>query len=341
MEKVLVAGGLGFLGANVASKFKETGYKVDVCSRRTGVDIREYAQINNVLKELKPDIVVNCAAHVGGIAYNAKCPVAIYEDNLIIGFNLLKASVENKVLKFVNIMPNCTYPGIAQIYQEDMWWDGSMHPTVLTYGMPRKALWVQAWAYKMEHEFNSIHLVLPNLYGPRDHFDIVRSHALGALITKIVDAKLRNEQTVEIWGTGAPVREWMYVEDAAEGIVIATRKYNEIDILNLGSEKGCTIKELAEVIKEEVGWKGRFIFDTQRPDGALRKILDVAQMKSKLNWAPATGLRQGIRKTVIWYMDNFKRGIKRNEIQSPAIGAIYRERRIRKSKKSYRRKVDH
>jgi len=135
MEKVLIAGGLGFLGANVASKFKEMGYKVDVCSRRTGVDIREYAQTDNFLKELKPDIVINCAAHVGGIAYNTKCPVAIYEDNLIIGFNLLKASVKNKVLKFVNIMPNCTYPGIAEIYQEDMWWNGPMHPTVLTYGM--------------------------------------------------------------------------------------------------------------------------------------------------------------------------------------------------------------
>ena len=235
---------------------------------------------------------------MGGIAYNAKCPVAIYEDNLIIGFNLLKASWENEVVKFVNIMPNCTYPGIAEIYQEHMWWDGPMHSTVLTYGMPRKALWVQAWAYKMEHGFNSIHLVLPNLYGPGDHFDIVRSHALGALITKIVSAKLTNEHTVEIWGTGAPIREWMYVADAAEGIVIATEKYNDIDIFNLGSGKGCTIKELAEIIKDEVGWEGQFVFDTQRPDGAPRKIFDVGQMKSKLSWAPPTRLKEGIRKTV-------------------------------------------
>ena len=148
--------------------------------------------------------------------------------------------------------------------------------------------------------------MLPNLYGPRDHFDIIRSHALGALITKIVDTKLRDEQKVEIWGTGSPVREWMYVEDAAEGIVIATKKYNEIDILNLGSEKGCTIKELAEIIREEAGWEGKFIFDTQRPDGAPRKILEVTQMRDKLNWSPPTGLREGIRKTVRWYMDNFK-----------------------------------
>ena len=306
MERVLVAGGLGFLGANIAQKFKDKGYRVDVCSRRTGVDIRQYIQIDNLLKQLKPDIVVNCAAHVGGIAYNAQCPVAIYEDNLVIGFNLLRASVENKVHKFVNIMPNCTYPGVAEIYQEDMWWNGPMHDTVLTYGMPRKALWVQAWAYNMEQGFNSIHLVLPNLYGPRDHFDIVRSHALGALIRKIADAKLKNEPTVEIWGTGAPIREWMYVEDAAEGIVIATEEYNDIDILNLGIEKGCTIKELAEIIKEEVSWEGRFVFDVQRPDGAPRKILEVTKMRNKLNWAPPTDLREGIRKTVSWYMDNLK-----------------------------------
>ena len=304
MKKILVAGGLGFLGANVVTKFKEEGYKVDVCSRRVGVDIREYAQISNLLKELKPDIVVNCAAHVGGIAYNARCPVDIYEDNLIIGFNLLRASFKNNIEKFVNIMPNCTYPGIAEIYQEDMWWDGAMHPTVLTYGMPRKALWVQAWAYKTEQGFNSIHLVLPNLYGPRDHFDIVRSHALGALITKIVAARLNNKPTVEIWGTGSPVREWMYVEDAAEGIIIATEKHEEIDILNLGSEQGCTIKELAEIIKEEAGWEGEFVYDTQRPDGAPRKILDVTRMGNKLNWTPSTPLREGIRKTVRWYMEN-------------------------------------
>lgn len=304
MKKVLIAGGLGFLGSHVVTKAGEKGYQTLVCSRRTGVDIRNYDQISSFLREQKPEIVVNCAAHVGGIAYNARCPVAIYEDNLLIGFNLLRACFENKVLKLVNIMPNCTYPGIAEIYQEDAWWNGPMHPTVLTYGMPRKVLWVQAWAYQMEHGFNSVHLVLPNLYGPGDHFDIVRSHALGALITKIVDAKLNSKETVEIWGTGSPVREWMYVEDAAEGILVATEKYGEIDILNLGCQQGYTIKELAEIIKQEVGWEGKFVFDTRRPDGAPRKIIDATRMKNKLGWTPSTGLREGIRKTISWYMEH-------------------------------------
>lgn len=301
MKKVIIAGGHGFLGSHIVDKAKEKGYQTMVCSRRTGVDIRNYEQIAGFLHKNEAEIVINCAAHVGGIAYNAQCPVAIYEDNLLIGFNLLKACSENKITKVVNIMPNCTYPGVAEIYQEDKWWDGPMHPTVLTYGMPRKALWVQAWAYWMEHNFNSIHLVLPNLYGPKDHFDIIRSHALGALITKIVDAKLNNKDTVEIWGTGSPVREWMYVEDAAEGILVAMEKYDEIDILNLGCQQGYTIKELAEIIKQEVGWEGKFVFNTEKPDGAPKKILDVARMQQKLGWFPPTDLKDGIKKTVQWY----------------------------------------
>jgi nucleoside-diphosphate-sugar epimerase len=179
-----------------------------------------------------------------------------------------------------------------------------MHETVLTYGMPRKALWVQCWSYKIKHGFNSIHIVLPNLYGPGDHFDPIRSHALGALIKKTVDAKLSGDSTVDAWGTGRPVREWGYVEDAAEGIVIAMEKYNDIRILNLGEGKGYTIKETAEMIKEAVGWDGEYAFDTSRLDGAPTKVLDVRRMKEALGWQPKTPIREGIRKTVKWYMKN-------------------------------------
>ncbi|MFC1571236.1 NAD-dependent epimerase/dehydratase family protein [Candidatus Margulisiibacteriota bacterium] len=306
-KNVLVAGGLGFLGANVVEEFKARDYKVEVCSRSTGVDIRNFDQINDCLAKLKPGIIINCAAHVGGIAYNAKCPVAIYEDNLLVGFNLLKAAVQNNVGKFVNIMPNCTYPGTKDIYREGEWWDGPMHPTVLTYGMPRKALWVQSCSYCLEHGFKSIHLVLPNLYGPRDHFDIIRSHALGALVKKVVEAKLNNKPSVEIWGTGTPIREWMYVEDAAKGIVIATEKYDQMDILNLACQKGYSIKEIAEAIRAEVKWSGEFVYQTDKPDGAPKKILDMTNMKKHLGWMPKTSLPEGIKKTIQWYLDNRER----------------------------------
>jgi len=303
--EVAVAGGLGFLGSHIVKKLKERGYKATPFSRRSAVDIRIFKQVNDFLAEVKPEVVINCAAHVGGIAYNALAPVEVYEDNLLIGFNLVKACYSNDVKKLVNVMPNCTYPGIADIYREEEWWNGEMHDTVLTYGMPRKTLWVHCWAYKMKYGFSSIHIVLPNLYGPGDHFDPVRSHALGALIKKIVDAKLDGNPTVEIWGTGNPVREWGYVEDAAEGIVTAMEKYNDIEILNLGEGKGYTIKELAEMIKGAVGWEGEFVFDPSRPDGAPQKILDTGRMKRLLGWEPKTSIKNGLGKTVGWYMNNF------------------------------------
>lgn len=303
MKKVVILGGHGFLGANVVEAFARKRYQVEACSRRTGIDARQEEALTAYLARVRPEILVHCAAHVGGIAYNAQCPVAIYEDNLLLGFTVLRAAHRAGVQKLVNIMPNCTYPGEMELYSEPRWWDGPMHPTVLTYGMPRKALWVQAWAYQQERGFRSIHLVLPNLYGPRDHFDIVRSHALGALIRKVVDAKRQGQRLVEIWGTGNPVREWMYVEDAAEGIVVATERYECIEILNLGSGKGCTVRELAEMVREAADWHGEFVYDTSRPDGAPVKILDVSKMRVALDgWEPRTKLRDGITRTVHSYL---------------------------------------
>ncbi|AGK60073.1 Nucleoside-diphosphate-sugar epimerase [Archaeoglobus sulfaticallidus PM70-1] len=302
MVKVAVAGGFGFLGSNIVKVLKKKNYEVVPFSRRSGIDIRDWKTLISFLKNVEPEIVINSAAHVGGIAYNALKPVEIYEDNLMMGFNLLRASFEVGVKKFVNIMPNCTYPGVAEIYREDKWWDGPMHETVLTYGMPRKALWVHAWALKEKYGFNSIHLVLPNLYGPGDHFDPIRSHALGALIKKIVDAKFEGKKIVEIWGTGNPVREWGYVEDAAEGIVLAMEMYNDVEIMNIGEGKGYTIREIAYMIKDAANWDGEFIFDRSKPDGAPKKILDIRKMKRILGWQPKTNIREGIKKTVEWYI---------------------------------------
>ena len=303
-QVVAVAGGFGFLGANVSKVLQEQGFEAVPFSRRSGVDIRDLQSISSFMKKVKPEIVVNCAADVGGIAYNSVNPVGVYENNLLIGFNLIKASFESGVKKFVNIIPNCTYPGVAEIYTERGWWDGPMHDTVVTYGMPRKALWVHAWALKMKHGFKSIHLVLPNLYGPNDHFDPIRSHALGAIIRKVMDAKMKNKNSVVVWGSGTPVREWLYVEDAAEGIIKAIRIYDDIEIMNIGTGIGLTIREIAEMIKHAAGWKGDFVYDITKPDGAPKKILDVSRMKQILGWVPRTTIYEGIRKTVHWYTQN-------------------------------------
>jgi GDP-L-fucose synthase len=324
MTQVVVLGGSGFLGANVVEAFADRGYQVEACSRRSDVDARDEHMLASYLRRVKPDLLVHCAAHVGGIAYNAQCPTAIFEDNLRLGFAVVRTACRTGIKKFVNIMPNCTYPGEMERYTESRWWDGPMHPTVLTYGMPRKALWAHTWACQQELGLQSIHLVLPNLYGPRDHFDVVRSHALGALIRKVVDAKRAGINEVEVWGTGNAIREWMYVEDAADGIVRATERYSEIEILNLGSGKGCSIRALSEMIAEAAGWRGQFRYDATRPDGAPVKILDTEKMAAALGgWSARTRLREGIARTIDWYLQQSER-IAPPDVQKQAVGSASR-----------------
>lgn len=306
--KVVVTGGAGFLGANVVRLLSEKGFSVSSCSRRMGVDIGEYQQIFEYLQDINPSLVIHCAAHVGGIAYNEQKPIEIFEDNLKIGMNIVKACASAGIKRLINIMPNCTYPGDLEVYREEDWWNGPMHETVLTYGLPRKTMWGLSWAYKKKELLDTVHLIFPNMYGPGDHFDPVKSHALGALIKKIVTAKREKKDKVEIWGTGRPVREWLYVEDAAESILKTMEHFNEIGIepLNIGVGKGISISEMAELIKEAVDWEGEFVYLKDRPDGAMIKILDAERMKEILKWSPPTNIKDGIKKTVRWFLDEGK-----------------------------------
>lgn len=310
MKKILVTGGTGFLGQHVVAALKNAGqdYSVHSCSRKEGIDIRNYVQFEKFIKQLAPDIVVHCAAHVGGIAYNELKPVAIFEDNVIIGLNTAKASYQAGVKYLINIMPNCTYPGHLQEYREPDWWYGPIHETVITYGLPRKMIWGTCFCYAKQYGFKSLHLIFSNMYGPADHFDPVRSHALGALIRKIVDAKINNNPAVEIWGTGKPIREWLFVKDAAESIAKVLEnlaKFDNNDILNIGVAKGISITDLAKLIKEEVGWEGEFVFLTEKPDGAMQKILIADKMRNLLNWEPTTDFKQGIKEAVTWYRQHY------------------------------------
>jgi GDP-L-fucose synthase len=300
--KVAVLGGSGFLGAHVVEAFARKGYEVDGCSRATGVDARDEPTLLAYLRSVEPEVLINCTHHGGGIAYNARNPVAIFEDNLLTGFHALRAAAKSGVKKFVNLLGNSTYPGDLGRHQESAWWNGALHPSVISSSMPRKAHWAQGWAHYQETGFCSIHLVLPNLYGPGDHLEPTRSHALAALIRKIWEAKQAGADKVEIWGTGKPIREWLYVEDAAEGITLAAERYNEIEILNLGSGQGCSVHELAGMIGSILDWRGDFVFDPSRPDGAACKVADVRKMKAVLGWVPPTGLREGLEKTIQWFL---------------------------------------
>ena len=305
MEKILVTGGTGFLGSHLISSFNNSAdYQVFSCSRSEGVDLRNYRELESFVQKTTPDILIHCAAHVGGIAYDEMHPVEIFEDNLTIGLNTVKAVAENNIRCLINMMPNCTYPAQYDEYKEEIWWHGEMHPSVVVYGLPKKMMKVACFAYLKKYNFRVAHIVFPNLYGPGDHFDPIRSHALGALIAKIVNAKFNGEKTVKIWGTGKPVREWLYIEDAADAILAVLDNINAIknnDLLNFGVNQGISIGNLAQLIKELSEWEGEFEFDVSKPDGAKTKLLSAEKLKTIFHWEPKHNLRNGVEQTISWY----------------------------------------
>jgi len=317
-KRILVTGGTGFLGRHVVGKLAEEQVEVHSCSRREGVDLREVESFSSFLEELKPDCVVHCAAHVGGLAYVQQHAVEVFEDNLRIALGLLQGLSRAGFPYLLNIMPNCTYPGDKEIYREPEWWDGPMHPSVLMYGLPRKTLWGLAQTYAREQGLHSDHLILPNLYGPYDHFDAEKSHALGALVAKVVQARNQNERKVPLWGTGRPVREWLHVGDAAEAICkflkvaqpdsdhssTSAEGDHTAPILNVGVGQGVTILDLARQIQTAAGWEGEFELDPDKPDGAHQKLIDGQQFAGLTGWAPAISLADGIKQTVAWYSEH-------------------------------------
>jgi GDP-L-fucose synthase len=251
---------------------------------------------------------------VGGLGYVAEHAIEVFEDNLRMAMGLLGGIKKAKAPKtLITIMPNCTYPGAKDIHREAEWWDGPIHDSVLMYGLPRKTLWGLCKTYGRAIDLQSTHLIFPNMYGPGDHFESQRSHALGALIAKIMKAKHQATRSVEIWGTGRPVREWMYVQDAAEAVLHFLKVLEndssaatEHPVYNVGIGRGISIAELAELIREAAGWDGGFNFDDRRPDGDMQKLTDGSRFRQLTGWRPETTLRQGIAQTVEWYQHNLE-----------------------------------
>lgn len=307
--KIFVPGGTGFLGVHIVRKLDASGTPYISSSTSQGVDFRDFHQTEQIFKKNKFDAVINCAAYVGGISWGYSRPGEIFFNNILISTNLIELSHRYKIRRFVNPISNCSYPGhINQGFKEEDWWDGELHESVLTYGFVRKASWVQAWSYQRQYGMEFVNLILPNMYGPGDHFEENRSHALGALIKKIADAKRENKPRVVVWGTGSPVREWLYVEDAADILIASISSAPSIDPINIGVNKGISIKELTYLIKEIVGYKGKIIFDITKPDGAPYKTMYNNKMiKHFMGWIPPTSLKEGIKKTVQWYNKNYSK----------------------------------
>ena len=310
-KKVLVPGGGGFLGSRVVAILKKKGARVFVPRTKDGIDFRREKDCLSVMRKISPDVVINCAAQIGGIGYHKGRQADLFLDNLKMGVFLMDAAQKTGVKKFVNIVAGCVYPGYLEkdeLNEED-YWNGEVHDSIFSFGVPRKVSTVFGKALIKQHGFYSIHLIFANMYGPGEHFHPERSKALAGMIKKFYDAKKSKAPTVTVWGTGKPVRDWLYVEDGAEGIVRAAEKYDSIEPLNIASGVGISVADLARLIKKIVGYKGEIVFDASKGDGALKKIFGVSKMRKELGWMPKTPLSKGIKETIKWLDKNYDRAV--------------------------------
>lgn len=298
---ILVLGATGFLGKAVCNKLKGQGEKYFESSLSLGVDLRDEKQTKDLICDLKPKCIINCAAYVGGIQFGLEQPVRIFQDNIKMTTNLLDAARLAGVSRIVNPISNCAYPAKATYFNEDEFWDGPLHETVMVYGFVRKAFWMASWAYKQQYDMDILNLILSNMYGPGDHFDEKRSHAFGALVKKVVFAKKENLPFIELWGTGKPVREWLHIEDGAEALIRGLTSKSSIDPVNIGVGKGISIYELAQLICEYCQYKGEIRLCPEKPDGALIKTVNGDRGRALLGWTPSTSLTTGVQQTIAWY----------------------------------------
>jgi GDP-L-fucose synthase len=300
--RVMVTGGAGFLGSHVVQKLEDRGARVFV-PRSREYDLRYRDCIRAALDAARPDIVVHLAAVVGGIGANRAHPGRFFYENAIMGIELMEQCRLTGVEKFVGVGTVCSYPKFAPVpFREDGLWDGYPEETNAPYGLAKKMLLVQAQAYRQEYGFNAITLLPVNLYGPGDNFDPTSSHVIPALVRKFVAAREERLPSVVAWGTGRASREFLYVEDAAEGIVLATERYDGSDPVNLGSGREITIADLAQTVARHCGYTGEIRWDASQPDGQPRRMLDTTAARERFGFQATTGFDEGLRRTIAWYV---------------------------------------
>ena len=303
-KTIVVTGGAGFLGSFVVKKLvQERGVNPQqiLIPRLKDYDLRRWENCINVTKDT--DMVIHLAAQVGGIGFNRDNPGILFYDNAIMGIHLMEAARINRVKKFVAVGTICSYPKFTPVpFREEDLWSGYPEETNAPYGLAKKMNLVQSQAYRQQYGFNSIFLMPVNLYGPGDNFDPASSHVIPALIKKCVDAKQAGDDHIEVWGDGTPTREFLYVEDAADGIVLAAERYNESDPVNLGSAFEISIKDLVETIARSVGFTGQVVFDPSKPNGQPRRKLDTSRAKERFGFQAQTTFEEGLKKTIAWYI---------------------------------------
>lgn len=304
-KRFVVTGGAGFLGSYVVKALRQRGAEQVFVPRSAEYDLRQREAVLALLNDTRPHVIIHLAAVVGGIGANREHPAEFFYDNLIMGVQLMHEAWRAGVEKFVSIGTVCAYPKFTPVpFKESSLWDGYPEETNAPYGLAKKMLLVQGQAYRQQYGFNAIYLLPTNLYGPGDNFDPSTSHVIPALIRKCVEARERGDPQIVAWGTGSPTREFLYVEDAAEGIVLATERYNKPDPVNLGSGMEISIKDLTELIAKLTGFTGQIVWDTSKPDGQPRRMLDTSRAYEEFGFKATTPFEEGLKRTVAWYLEH-------------------------------------
>lgn len=301
-DRILITGGSGFLGRQVVQVLRERDYEQIFTPRKSEFDLTREGEVVGVLEALRPNVVIHLAARVGGIGANQAHPGEFFYDNLVMGAMLMEHARQRGVAKFVALGTICCYPKFTPVpFSEDELWNGYPEETNAPYGLAKKMLLVQSQAYRTQYDFNSIFLMPVNLYGPGDNFDPESSHVIPALMKKCQDALDRGEPSITLWGDGTPTREFLYVRDAAEGIVAALERYDGADPVNLGSGMEISIADLATLIAKLTGFSGKIVWDTEQPNGQPRRMLDVSRAVNEFGWRAHTGFEAGLREMIDWY----------------------------------------
>ncbi|MFZ3080525.1 MAG: GDP-L-fucose synthase [Bellilinea sp.] len=301
-RKVCLTGGSGFLGSFVTEKLRQRGVKEIFIPRIEQYNLVNPQDVERMLDNSRPDVIIHLAAHVGGIGANRLHPAEFFYDNLMMGTQLMHQAWRRGVEKYTAIGTVCAYPKFTPVpFKEDSLWDGYPEETNAPYGLAKKMQLVQAQAYRQQYGFNAIFLLPVNLYGPRDNFDLESSHVIPALIRKFIEAQETGVDEVEVWGDGSPTREFLYVEDAAEGILLATEHYNGAEPVNLGSGTEISIKNLAELIQRLTGYHGKLVWNTSKPNGQPRRGLDTTRAEKYFGFKAAVPFEEGLRRTIDWY----------------------------------------
>lgn len=304
-QNLLLIGSGGFFGKNIKNIFYKEGYSnffnFYEISGKSDLDITDQKKFDSYVKKNKITHIINSTAFVGGIGFGLSYPADLLKKNLDLATSIYSVSLENNIDLLINPISNCAYPSKYKEYKEEIFWDGKPHESVFNYGLSKRVFVALGTAYYKQYNLSSANIVLSNMYGPFDHFEEVRSHAIGALISKVYKAKLSNSKDVIVWGDGTPIREWLYVEDGARAMLKSLTLKNNNFFFNVGVNKGISIKDSASIIANIIGWNGNFIFDTTKPNGVDRKTVIDSHSKLLINWEPEVEFEVGVKETIKWY----------------------------------------